>query len=58
MFIKLTNANKDYAEFYIDVDLIEEFHLYGRYTILDLKDRRYTVKETPEEIIKLIEEEK
>ena len=60
MFIKLTNLNgfETPKKFYIKIDLIELFYREKDYTILDLNNERYTVKETPEQILNLIKENK
>lgn len=61
MFIKLTdlqntNSGARPIEIYFKVDLIEAFYRENDCTRLDLKYGGYTVKETPEEILKLIKE--
>lgn len=58
MFIKLTNLNgfETPKIFYVRVNLIELFYREKDYTILDLSSERYTVKETPEQILEMIKE--
>ena len=61
MFIKLTDLKNTNScarpiEFYIKVDLIEAFYRDNDCTRLDLLYGGYTVKESPEEILKLIKE--
>jgi hypothetical protein len=55
MFIKLTLHSTNEI-LYFNIDYIVGFCIDGNHTAIDILDTTYRIKETPEEILKLIKE--